>query len=144
MKPDDGFLVLDRNGNGRIDDGSELFGADTLLRNGQKATSGFETLRDLDSNADRLFDAADTRFADVRVWRDLNRDGRSQYNELFILSSLGVAWITLIPRTWTWVTATSSITAAPTPAPMAAPAWAATCNEASTTATVMPAVLTTR
>ncbi|XHF72582.1 calcium-binding protein [Xylella fastidiosa subsp. multiplex] len=97
VKPDDGFLVLDRNGNGRIDDGSELFGADTILANGHKATSGFEALRDLDSNGDGLFDATDTRFADVRVWRDLNQDGQSQANELFTLSSLGIASITLTP-----------------------------------------------
>ncbi|WP_434428692.1 calcium-binding protein [Xylella fastidiosa] len=97
VKPDDGFLVLDRNGNGRIDDGSELFGADTILANGHKATSGFEALRDLDSNGDGLFDAADARFTDVRVWRDLNQDGQSQANELFTLSSLGIASITLTP-----------------------------------------------
>ncbi|UIT40690.1 calcium-binding protein [Xylella fastidiosa] len=97
VKPDDGFLVLDRNGNGRIDDGSELFGADTVLANGHKATSGFEALRDLDSNGDGLFDAADARFTDVRVWRDLNQDGQSQANELFTLSSLGIASITLTP-----------------------------------------------
>ncbi|AAF83478.1 hemolysin-type calcium binding protein [Xylella fastidiosa 9a5c] len=97
VKSDDGFLVLDRNGNGRIDDGSELFGADTVLANGDKATSGFEALRDLDSNGDGLFDAADARFADVRVWRDLNQDGQSQANELFTLSSLGIASITLTP-----------------------------------------------
>ncbi|TNW22902.1 calcium-binding protein [Xylella fastidiosa subsp. pauca] len=97
VKPDDGFLVLDRNGNGRIDDGSELFGVGTILANGHKATSGFEALRDLDSNGDGLFDAADARFADVRVWRDLNQDGQSQANELFTLSSLGIASITLTP-----------------------------------------------
>ncbi|WP_230873185.1 calcium-binding protein [Xylella fastidiosa] len=97
VKPDDGFLVLDRNGNGRIDDGSELFGVGTILANGEKATSGFEALRDLDSNGDGLFDAADARFADVRVWRDLNQDGQSQANELFTLSSLGIASITLTP-----------------------------------------------
>ncbi|MCD8460845.1 calcium-binding protein [Xylella taiwanensis] len=97
IKSDDGLLVLDRNGNGHIDDGSELFGADTLLANGQKATSGFEALRDLDSNGDGVFDAGDTRFTDVRVWRDLNQDGRSQTNELFTLSSLGIASIALTP-----------------------------------------------
>ncbi|ALR05941.1 calcium-binding protein [Xylella fastidiosa] len=97
VKPDDGFLVLDRNGNGRIDDGSELFGVGTILANGDKATSGFEALRDLDSNGDGFFDAADARFADVRVWRDLNQDGQSQANELFTLSSLGIASITLTP-----------------------------------------------
>ncbi|ALR09337.2 hemolysin [Xylella fastidiosa] len=97
IKSDDGLLVLDRNGNGRIDNGSELFGADTVLANGHKATSGFEALRDLDSNGDGLFDAADARFTDVRVWRDLNQDGQSQANELFTLSNLGIASITLTP-----------------------------------------------
>ncbi|WP_434428578.1 calcium-binding protein [Xylella fastidiosa] len=97
VKSDDGLLVLDRNGNGRIDNGSELFGADTVLSNGHTAASGFDALRDLDSNGDGLFSAADARFTDVRVWRDLNQDGQSQANELFTLSNLGIASITLTP-----------------------------------------------
>ncbi|MGY0341746.1 calcium-binding protein [Xylella fastidiosa] len=97
IKSDDGLLVLDRNGNGRIDNGSELFGADTVLANGHTAASGFAALRDLDSNADGVFSAADSRFTDVRVWRDLNQDGQSQANELFTLSTLGIASITLTP-----------------------------------------------
>ncbi|ALR07191.1 calcium-binding protein [Xylella fastidiosa] len=97
VKSDDGLLVLDRNGNGRIDNGSELFGADTVLSNGHTAASGFAALRDLDSNADGVFSAADRRFNEVRVWRDLNQDGQSQANELFTLSNLGIASITLTP-----------------------------------------------
>ncbi|AIC09444.1 calcium-binding protein [Xylella fastidiosa] len=97
VKSDDGLLVLDRNGNGHIDNGSELFGADTVLSNGHTAASGFDALRDLDSNGDGLFSAADARFTDVRVWRDLNQDGQSQANELFTLSTLGIASITLTP-----------------------------------------------
>jgi len=96
---DDGLLVLDRNGNGVIDNGGELFGADTVLSDGRKATSGFEALADLDSNEDGFFDAEDAQFANVRVWRDLNQDGVSQAGELFTLNQLGVAAIDLTPAT---------------------------------------------
>ena len=82
LRPDDGWLVLDRNSNGTIDNGGELFGVDTVKSDGTKATDGFDALSDLDSNDDGVFDAKDTRFADVRVWRDLNQDGVSQSNEL--------------------------------------------------------------
>ena len=37
----DGLLVWDRNGNGVIDDGTELFGDNTLLANGMRAASSF-------------------------------------------------------------------------------------------------------
>ena len=78
LGPDDGWLALDRNGNGTIDNGGELFGADTVKADGTKATDGFDALRDLDSNEDGVFDAKDNRFAEVRIWRDLNQDGVSQ------------------------------------------------------------------
>ena len=41
---DDGLLVRDINGNGQIDNGTELFGNNSVLSNGQKATNGFEAL----------------------------------------------------------------------------------------------------
>ena len=95
LRPDDGWLVLDRNSNGTIDNGGELFGVDTVKADGTKATDGFDALSDLDSNNDDVFDAKDTRFADVRVWRDLNQDGVSQSNELSTLAANNIRSINL-------------------------------------------------
>ena len=95
VKGDDGFLVLDRNGNGVIDNGGELFGIDTIKSNGQKASNGFDALRDLDSNADGMFDSQDLEFANVRIWQDLNQDGISQANELKSLAEHDIVAINL-------------------------------------------------
>jgi hypothetical protein len=62
LKSDDAWLVLDRNGNGIIDSGRELFGVDTLKSNTKLATDGFDALRDFDSNNDRKIDQADRVF----------------------------------------------------------------------------------
>ena len=48
---DDGLLVRDINGDGIINNGGELFGDQTLLKNGQKSAGGFQALADLDSTA---------------------------------------------------------------------------------------------
>jgi hypothetical protein len=95
LKPDDAFLVLDRNGNGTIDSGRELFGVDTMKSNGQKAADGLDALADLDSNHDGVFDANDAAFANVRLWRDLNQDGISQANELGTLAQNDIVSINL-------------------------------------------------
>jgi hypothetical protein len=92
---DDGLLVLDRDGNGDIDSGRELFGNNTLLANGQKAADGYAALRELDANADGVLDASDAAFANLRVWRDLDQDGNSDAGELFSLAELGVSQIGL-------------------------------------------------
>jgi Ca2+-binding RTX toxin-like protein len=92
---DDGFIVFDRNGNGLIDSGAELFGDETVLRSGKKAADGFAALADLDVNGDGVFSAADAQFGAVRVWRDLNQDGISQAGELKTLGDSGVASIKL-------------------------------------------------
>ena len=92
---DDGLLVLDRNSNGTIDNGGELFGVDTTKSDGKKASDGFDALSDLDSNDDGVFDAKDTRFKDVRVWRDLNQDGVSQGKELSTLAANNIRSISL-------------------------------------------------
>ncbi len=93
VKPDDGFLVLDRNGNGTIDNGSELFGVDTPLPSGRFATTGFEALSSVDTNSDGVVNGNDGYFSALRVWRDLNQDGVSQAEELQSLASLGIASI---------------------------------------------------
>ena len=90
VKSDDGLLALDLNGNGTIDSGRELFGDNTLLRNGQTAANGFVALSELDHNKDGAINAADAVFSDLRVWRDLNADGISQKNELFTLKDVGI------------------------------------------------------
>ncbi len=92
----DGLLVHDVNGNGIIDDGSELFGDETLKSDGTKAANGFEALRDLDSNFDNVFNAQDDAYSDLRVWKDENSDGVSQEHELYSLLDVGVESINLV------------------------------------------------
>ncbi len=84
----DALLALDRNGNGRIDDGSELFGDQ------RGAANGFEELRKLDSNGDGVIDAQDERFGDLRLFRD-NGNGRTEPGELLRLNEAGVSAIDL-------------------------------------------------
>jgi len=102
ISADDGILVLDRNGNGTIDDGTELFGDNTPgaeLTNGQVSarSAGLRALSTLDMNGDGKVDASDEGFASLQVWRDLNQDGISQAGELFTLSELGIRSISVDP-----------------------------------------------
>ena len=92
---DDGFLVYDRNGDGVVNNGGELFGDNTLLKNGERAANGYQALADLDDNGDGKVDAADSAFAKLRVWRDLNQDGISQEGELLTLNEAKVKALNL-------------------------------------------------
>ena len=88
VAPEDGFLALDRNHDGKINDISELFG--------NSAKDGFTELGELaDSNGDGVVDASDSAFSDLLIWRDLNQDGVSQTDELSHLSESGVQSIDL-------------------------------------------------
>lgn len=90
LNPNDGFLALDRNGDGLITSGSELFGNNTPMQNGSIAPNGYEALKSYDSNIDNLIDSNDAIYADLRVWRDADMDGISRESELHTLSELGV------------------------------------------------------
>lgn len=83
------WLARDVNHNGRIDDGSELFGSNTRL-GARVAKHGFEALRGLDENADGVIDTNDPSFGELLVWRDANGDRRSQAEELTSLRAEGV------------------------------------------------------
>lgn len=92
---DDGLLVRDINGNGQIDDGTELFGNNSVLSNGQKAANGFEALKDLDSNNDGVFNSSDTAWNQVNVWKDSNQNGKVDEGELLTLEQAGIENIDL-------------------------------------------------
>ena len=87
VKPDDGFLVWDRDGDGRIRDVSEMFGS--------PGVSGFAELAALDENGDGVIDALDPLFGALQVWRDLNRDGLTDAGELATLAETGIVSLSL-------------------------------------------------
>lgn len=86
------FLVLDRNGNGLVDDGQELFSNYVNLGGGVLAINGFEALKFYDrtnngGNNDRKMDSRDAVFPMLKLWFDRNGDGRTDQGELVSLSS---------------------------------------------------------
>jgi hypothetical protein len=91
VAPDDGFLVLDRNENGVVDSGAELFGDSTVLADGSNAADGFAALAEQDTNGDGTVDAQDAAWSDLRIWRDLNQNGVSEADELQTLAETGIA-----------------------------------------------------
>lgn len=97
IAPSDGLLVMDRNSNGMIDTGAELFGDATpkydAAGNPTTGTTadGFAALAQEDTNHDGIVDSQDANWANLRVWQDLNQDGISQSNELKTLDELGIA-----------------------------------------------------
>ncbi len=92
---DDALLAIDLNGDGIINDGSELFGTSTTLADGSKAESGFEALAQYDLNGDGVIDENDEVFDKLKVWQDKNGDGISQEDELYSLGELGIDNISL-------------------------------------------------
>ncbi|WP_148169570.1 S8 family serine peptidase [Pseudomonas chlororaphis] len=87
--PTDPLLVLDRNGDGRIANGSELFTL-TASSNGVRPT-----LASLDSNGDGKLDATDRQWSALRLWTDRNQDAYASAGELSSLADLGIQSISL-------------------------------------------------
>jgi hypothetical protein len=78
-----GFLAVDKNGDGKINDGSELFGP--------KTGCGFSELRQHDADGNGWIDAADKIFAQLLVWSK-DQNGNCQ---IFTLEQLGIGAIYL-------------------------------------------------
>jgi Ca2+-binding RTX toxin-like protein len=93
---DDGLLVMDRNADGIINDGKELFGDQTILQNGQRATDGFQALAELDTNADGVININDAAFSNLKIWQDIDGDGYSASDELFTLQEMGISSINVV------------------------------------------------
>lgn len=86
----DGLLALDINNNDKIDNGTELFGDGTLLKNGQVAPDGYAALAEYDENNDLKVDSQDAIWASLKVWRDANGNGLTEAGELMTMTQAGV------------------------------------------------------
>jgi hypothetical protein len=83
VRPGSGFLALDSNGDGTINDGSELFGA--------LSGDGFADLARYDSDGNGWIDEADPIFNSLRIW---SKDGQGR-DQLVALGAKGVGAIYL-------------------------------------------------
>lgn len=100
---DEAFLTLDRNRNGVVDDGSELFGVGTPLVEGGNAPNGFVGLAQYDQpllggNDDGVISRADAIWPELTLWLDSNADGVATRKEMRRPEAFGLTSFGIIPK----------------------------------------------
>ena len=88
---DVGFLTLDINGNGKVDNIGEMFGNST----GANLANGFEALKRHDINRDGFIDAKDPVYAKLAMWSDKNSNGLTEAGERRLIKDVGILKIDL-------------------------------------------------
>ena len=92
----EGLLAHDKNGDGIINSGNELFGDRTLMKDSKTlASSGFAALAEYDDNKDGKIDSNDAIYPLLRIWQDSDGDGIASAGELKQLVDLGIVSIGL-------------------------------------------------
>ena len=96
----DAFLALDKNSNGLIDNGNELFGNHTISNTrfkytNNKATNGYEALKTYDLNGDNVIDSKDEIYDKLVLWKDSNQNAITDKGELIKLKDSGIVSIDL-------------------------------------------------
>ncbi len=86
LNNNDGFLFLDRNLNGSIDSGRELFSNSIV----DLSARGLAGMRWVDSNYDGKLTAADPVWNELKIWQDANGDGQAEAGEVKSLAALGI------------------------------------------------------
>ena len=82
ISKNEAILAIDKNENGKIDNQSEMFGSTTK--------TGFEELKELDTNGDGIINSQDVDFNKIRVWQDLNENGVTEEGELKTAQEAGI------------------------------------------------------
>lgn len=95
ITPRFGFLALDKNNNGLVDGGEELFGEGTRLADGKRASNGYEALAQYDKSNQGYLNQQSPIFSQLKMWVDKNSDGVSSPDEIAPLSKYGITKISV-------------------------------------------------